>query len=63
MIVTEAERAIADILRRLEANGDVIVDTVELVDIEVTKMEDDGRRFVRKVRINTHRLPGRDWAP
>jgi hypothetical protein len=60
--INEAESAIADILRQLETDTDCVIDTVSLVDVEVTKLNDDRRQFLRRVLIETHRLPGSLWG-
>jgi hypothetical protein len=63
MNIRDAEAAIAAILQRLESDTDAVVDSVKLVDVENTTMNDDRRRFFRRVLINLHRLPGHDWSP
>ena len=62
MTPKDAERAVARILRQLEADTDLVIDRVELVDIEVTAMQDSRPMMWREVSIKTHRLPGHQWA-
>lgn len=62
MKTREAETAIAKILRQLESDTDLVIDRVELVDVEVTAMQDSRPMMWREVSIKTHRLPGHQWA-
>ena len=62
MTPKDAERAVARILRQLEADTDLVIDRVELVDVEVTAMQDSRPMMWREVSIKTHRLPGHQWA-
>jgi hypothetical protein len=59
--ISKAEFEIAKILERLERDTDSVVDAVTFEDIEVTRIDDNRRRFARRAVIETHRLPGHDW--
>lgn len=62
MDIEDAEREIANILKRLEQETDCIVDSVSLDDIDVTNMDSERPTIERTVTIETHRLPGNSWG-
>jgi hypothetical protein len=61
MTLDQAERAIADVLRRLEIDTGCVVDAISTTDIEVTTVEDERRQVRRRVVIELKRLPGQSW--
>lgn len=61
MNTREAEIKIAKILKDLETETDCIVNSVSLMDIEVTNIGDDRKKMVRSVMIGLERLPGTLW--
>jgi hypothetical protein len=62
MNARQAEGAIARILQQLETDSGEVVDRVEMVDVEVTRLEDTRPQMWREVSIKTRRLPGHQWA-
>lgn len=60
-LISQAQKQIAAILAKLEKEGDIVVKSIELDDIDVTKVGDDRRVMRRSVSIDCERLPGCDW--
>ena len=58
----QAEKQIAQILCQLETEQGVLVDSVSINDVEVTRFEDNRRQNQRTICIETHRLPGHNWG-
>lgn len=63
MTLARAEATIAATLRRLEQDSDCVVETIEIHDLEVTRVNDDRRQLQRRIRIELRRLPGQRWTP
>ena len=59
----KATREINSILARLECETGSVVESVSLMDVDVTTIEDTGQRISRSVEIVLRRLPGTCWAP
>ena len=59
--ITIIEQSIARILSDMEKTTGQLVDSLELVDIDVTTASDDRPQILRTVRIELKRLPGTKW--
>jgi hypothetical protein len=60
--VKAAEKRISVILSNLEHETGSVVRTLDLQDIDITKMNDSRKQLVRCVKIEMERLPGTKWA-
>lgn len=59
--VAEAQKAIARILAKLEADTGSVVREIKLQDIDVTAIGDDRKKLQRCVLLDMERLPGTRW--
>jgi hypothetical protein len=59
--VKEAQKAIARILAKLEADTGSVVRSVTIKDIDVTTFGDDRIQMQRLVALDLERLPGTRW--
>jgi hypothetical protein len=62
LLLNEAERAINQILAKLEADTGQIVDEIALEDIEITNIGSPRHELNRRVVLTLKRLPGTLWA-
>lgn len=60
-LIRVAETAINQVLKNLEMGTGQLVDRLELVKIDTTRMMDDRQRLNIGVRIHLIRSPGHDW--
>jgi hypothetical protein len=60
--LSEAEAAIAAILSQLEKDAECVVDQVNVIDVDLTCIDDDRQQLYRSVKITMRRLPGQRWA-
>lgn len=60
-LITQAERDIGRILARLEKDTGNVVESIEKIQIETTRMDSDRSQFARRVRIEMYTVPGSDW--
>ena len=60
--ISAAEHKIAAILEKLEAETNMVLDTIKVKDIEVTTLTDDRPQWIRHMRIEMYRLPGTRWG-
>ncbi len=60
--VEETERQIAQLLAKLETETEMLVESIEISDIDVTCYGDKGRRLSRRVVIELSRPPGHQWS-
>ena len=59
--IYEAEKQVRGILSALEAETQTLIDSIEIVEMDVSKIGDDRQRIRRRVRITTKQIPGADW--
>lgn len=57
----EAERQIAEILKRLEIDSNCVVSAVSILADEVTRIDDSERQYKRRVEVETSQSPGNWW--
>lgn len=62
MTIKEAEEAIAKILAELEVSRCALVKSMEVFDMDVTRIDDDRQQLQRSVRIEMFRVPGQKWG-
>ncbi|HEU4708748.1 MAG TPA: hypothetical protein VFS17_05495 [Methylophilaceae bacterium] len=60
--IIQAEHKIAAILADLEKETGMLVDSISMSTIEITRIESLGREYQCKVDISMLRLPGHDWT-
>lgn len=60
--LAQAESDIARVLATLEKTTDSLVESIDLIDMEVTTFDDDRRQLQRHVRITLRRNPGSNWS-
>lgn len=61
MTKDEAEHQIAAILQRFEISAGRQVQDIEVVDIDLTSIEDRYRRMRRRIEITLEPTPGSQW--
>ena len=61
-LIAEAQRRVALVLRQLERDLAAPVDSVDIVEIDVTRVIDSGRRVLATVEIKVAASHFRDWA-
>lgn len=62
MTQDEAEKLVAGILQRFEESSGDLVESVEIRNVEITRIDDTRPRWMTQVVIRTQRTPGRDWV-
>lgn len=60
--IEQAERAIGAILAQLERDVDMLVQSVDIVDVEITRFESTRNEFYRRVELKLQRRPGTHWS-
>ncbi len=61
-LIQRAEKDITKILATLEADTNMVLETITVNDTDVTQMGDDRQQLMRRVMIEMKRLPGSRWA-
>ena len=61
-LIDETEKAVAKLLATLEANTGMVLDSIRVVDVEITNLSDTREQWARRVRIEMKRLPGTNWG-
>ena len=56
-----AEEEIGWLLKELEQETGAVVESIELVDLDVTTIEMDRPKVRRSVSISMKRIPGTEW--
>lgn len=56
------EALIASKLKALELSTNMLVDSIKIVDIDITNAEDTRQELARQVEIHLRRMPGSKWA-
>jgi hypothetical protein len=46
----------------LEKDAECVVDQVNVIDVDLTCIDDDRQQLYRSVKITMRRLPGQRWA-
>lgn len=60
--IFETQRKINKILQELELEESIVIESISIDRIESTRFNDDRRKFITTVNIETHRLPGNEWS-
>jgi hypothetical protein len=60
-MIAAAEHEIANVLRTLETDTGMVLDTIDVTNIEVTVMTDDRPQWLRRLNIEMKRLPETKW--
>lgn len=61
MNLSQAEQGIANILKQLEESTGELVSSIGLKEIDVTSVDDVGRRVLISPVIYMHRTPAHSW--
>lgn len=60
--IEQAERAIGAILAELERDVDMLVESVDVVDVEIMRLDSTRKEFHRRVELKLQRRPGTHWS-
>lgn len=61
-LISTAEMEIARILKQLEIDTESVVERVDLIDVEITRVSEDRSSFIRHVELTLKRMPGMNWG-
>lgn len=59
--ILRAEQEIAKVLQDLEADTGCLVENLEIIDVDATRLDDERQRIVKTVRIHLFQLPDHEW--